>query len=453
MLNRKPLALYLAALFVFCVSGCSKRDNDSSGDSGDSAIVECISLDNFSDKAFGEYAISRWDLDGDKCISQSEASKITEIPKQAFKNNNIIESIDDLNLFPSITTLREEAFAGCIKIKTANLKYIQIVEQYTFSGTTYLPNVETVLSHAFEGTSLESVSLPKATYVGECAFVGVSTLKTLDLPNVETVGEYAFFGTSLESVSLPKATYVGDHAFCDVSTLKTLDLPNVETVDGWAFSGTSLEIVSLPVETVDGWALSGTSLESVSLPKATNVGDGAFKDVSSLTSVDLPSVETVGDCAFGFTSLESVSLPKATYVGDGAFCDVSTLKTLDLPNVETVDSMAFGRTALESVSLPKATYVGDGAFYSVSTLKTLDLPMATNIGAEIVVVYNDYSDKYELLLDTLYLTSPLPISMSSSSHDIEGYHNTNLYLNINKKSEVSGVSWNGIEWKSITFVE
>ena len=410
MLNRKPLALYLAALFVFCVSGCSKRDNDSSGDSGDSAIVECISLDNFSDKAFGEYAISRWDLDGDKCISQSEASKITEIPKQAFKNNNIIESIDDLNLFPSITTLREEAFAGCIKIKTANLKYIQIVEQYTFSGTTYLPNVETVLSHAFEGTSLESVSLPKATYVGECAFVGVSTLKTLDLPNVETVGEYAFFGTSLESVSLPKATYVGDHAFCDVSTLKTLDLPNVETVDGWAFSGTSLEIVSLPVETVDGWALSGTSLESVSLPKATNVGLGAFGDVSSLTSVDLPSVETVGDCAFGFTSLESVSLPKATYVGDGAF-------------------------------------------YSVSTLKTLDLPMATNIGAEIVVVYNDYSDKYELLLDTLYLTSPLPISMSSSSHDIEGYHNTNLYLNINKKSEVSGVSWNGIEWKSITFVE
>ena len=268
MLNRKPLALYLAALFVFCVSGCSKRDNDSSGDSGDSAIVECISLDNFSDKAFGEYAISRWDLDGDKCISQSEASKITEIPKQAFKNNNIIESIDDLNLFPSITTLREEAFAGCIKIKTANLKYIQIVEQYTFSGTTYLPNVETVLSHAFEGTSLESVSLPKATYVGECAFVGVSTLKTLDLPNVETVGEYAFFGTSLESVSLPKATYVGDHAFCDVSTLKTLDLPNVETVDGWAFAFTSLESVSLPVETVDGWALSGTSLESVSLPKA-----------------------------------------------------------------------------------------------------------------------------------------------------------------------------------------
>ena len=304
MLNRKPLALYLAALFVFCVSGCSKRDNDSSGDSGDSAIVECISLDNFSDKAFGEYAISRWDLDGDKCISQSEASKITEIPKQAFKNNNIIESIDDLNLFPSITTLREEAFAGCIKIKTANLKYIQIVEQYTFSGTTYLPNVETVLSHAFEGTSLESVSLPKATYVGECAFVGVSTLKTLDLPNVETVG-----------------------------------------------------------------------------------------------------------------------------------------------------SMAFGRTALESVSLPKATYVGDGAFYSVSTLKTLDLPMATNIGEEIVVVYNDYSDKYEILLDTLYLTSPLPISMSSSSCCIERYHNANLYLNINKKSEVSGVSWNGIEWKSITFVE
>ena len=433
MLNRKPLALYLAALFVFCVSGCSKRDNDSSGDSGDSAIVECISLDNFSDKAFGEYAISRWDLDGDKCISQSEASKITEIPKQAFKNNNIIESIDDLNLFPSITTLREEAFAGCIKIKTANLKYIQIVEQYTFSGTTYLPNVETVLSHAFEGTSLESVSLPKATYVGECAFVGVSTLKTLDLPNVETVGEYAFFGTSLESVSLPKATYVGDHAFHNASSLTSVDLPNVETVGNGAFFG--------------------TSLESVSLPKATYVGDHAFCDVSTLKTLDLPNVETVDGWAFGFTSLESVSLPKATYVGDGAFCDVSTLKTLDLPNVETVDSMAFGRTALESVSLPKATYVGDGAFYSVSTLKTLDLPMATNIGAEIVVVYNDYSDKYELLLDTLYLTSPLPISMSSSSHDIEGYHNTNLYLNINKKSEVSGVSWNGIEWKSITFVE
>ena len=311
MLNRKPLALYLAALFVFCVSGCSKRDNDSSGDSGDSAIVECISLDNFSDKAFGEYAISRWDLDGDKCISQSEASKITEIPKQAFKNNNIIESIDDLNLFPSITTLREEAFAGCIKIKTANLKYIQIVEQYTFSGTTYLPNVETVLSHAFEGTSLESVSLPKATYVGECAFVGVSTLKTLDLPNVETVGEYAFFGTSLESVSLPKATYVGDHAFHNASSLTSVDLPNVETVGNGAFFG--------------------TSLESVSLPKATYVGDHAFCDVSTLKTLDLPNVETVDGWAFGFTSLESVSLP-----------------------VETVDGWALSGTSLEIFSLSKA---------------------------------------------------------------------------------------------------
>ena len=188
MLNRKPLALCLAALFVFCVSGCSESDNDSSGDSGDSAIGECISLDNFSDKAFGEYAISRWDLDGDKCISQSEASKITEIPKQAFKNNNIIESIDDLNLFPSITTLREEAFAGCIKIKTANLKYIQIVEQDTFSDTT-----------------LTSISLPKATNVGKGAFYNVSSLTSVDLPNVETVGDFAFEGTSLESVSLPKA--------------------------------------------------------------------------------------------------------------------------------------------------------------------------------------------------------------------------------------------------------
>ena len=311
MLNRKPLALYLAALFVFCVSGCSKRDNDSSGDSGDSAIVECISLDNFSDKAFGEYAISRWDLDGDKCISQSEASKITEIPKQAFKNNNIIESIDDLNLFPRITTLREEAFAGRLKIKTANLKYIQSVEQYTFSGTTYLPNVETVLSHAFEGTSLESVSLPKATYVGECAFVGVSTLKTLDLPNVETVGEYAFFGTSLESVSLPKATYVGDHAFHNASSLTSVDLPNVETVGNGAFFG--------------------TSLESVSLPKATYVGDHAFCDVSTLKTLDLPNVETVDGWAFSGTSLEIVSLP-----------------------VETVDGWALSGTSLESVSLPKA---------------------------------------------------------------------------------------------------
>ena len=133
---------------------------------------------------------------------------------------------------------------------------------------------------------------------------------------------------------------------------------------------------------------------------------------------------------------------------------MSSLTSVDLPNVETVGDYAFRGTALESVSLPKATNVDDSAFYSVSTLKTLDLPMATNIGEEIVVVYNDYSDKYEMLLDTLYLTSPLPISMSSSSsYDIEGYHNTNLYLNINKKSEVNGGSWNGIDWKSITFVE
>ena len=72
-----------------------------------------------------------------------------------------------------------------------------------------------------------------------------------------------------------------------------------------------------------------TSLTSVTIPNSvTSIGDAAFRDCKSLTSVTIPtSVTSIGERAFyNCTSLTSVTIPNSvTSIGDGAFASCTSL--------------------------------------------------------------------------------------------------------------------------------
>ena len=137
----------------------------------------------------------------------------------------------------------------------------------------------------------------------------------------------------------------------------------------------------------------------------TRIGESAFRDCSSLTSVTIPnSVTYIGDRAFyGCSGLTSMTIPNSvTYIGLWAFTGCSGLTSpvynahffaymptsfsgaYTIPNgIEYIASCAFAYcTGLTSVTIPNSvTYIGKWAFDECSGLTSVTIPNSvTSIG-------------------------------------------------------------------------
>ena len=116
------------------------------------------------------------------------------------------------------------------------------------------------------------------------------------------------------------------------------------------------------------------SLTSVNIPDGvTEIGEGAFRECPSLTSVNIPdSVTTIGICAFGgCDSLTSVNIPDSvTSIGDLAFRDCYSLTSVTIPD--------------------SVTTIGDEAFYACTSLTSVYCKATTPpaLGGPDVFDYN-----------------------------------------------------------------
>ena len=132
------------------------------------------------------------------------------------------------------------------------------------------------------------------------------------------------------------------------------------------------------VTSIGDWAFSNCkSLTSIDLPSCTSVGGSAFNGCSSLTSVSLPNCTSVGERAFFIcTSLTSIDLPNCTSVGDMAFNDCSKLTSVTIgDSVETIGNYTFsGCTSLTSITIPDSvTSIGQSAFQNCKSLTSVNI--------------------------------------------------------------------------------
>ena len=168
--------------------------------------------------------------------------------------------------------------------------------------------------------------------------------KTLTISGTGAMYDYnnVYYGYSLNMLTVKieaGVTTIGNEAFLNCSSLTSVTIPNsVTTIGLRAFDGCR-------------------SLTSVTIPNSvTTIRECAFDSCYSLTSVKIGnSVTTIGDCAFRYcNSLTSVTIPNSvTTIGVGAFDGCRSLTSVTIPNsVTTIGVGAFdGCRSLTSIDV------------------------------------------------------------------------------------------------------
>lgn len=112
------------------------------------------------------------------------------------------------------------------------------------------------------------------------------------------------------------------------------DMVNVKKIGDNLFANTSSSVEKFTIRegvtTIGRSAFSNSNIQVDFANSIIEIGNSAFSNNTSLTSVSLPVATTIGESAFsGNTSLTSVSLPSATTIGEYAF-ESSSIKELNI---------------------------------------------------------------------------------------------------------------------------
>ena len=372
-------------------------------------------------------------------------NSVTSIGKEAFAYCNGLTSVTIPN---SVTSIGYRAFEHCSSLTSVTIpNSVTSIGGWAFDGTAWLANQPdgviyiNQMLYTYKGEMPANTSidvLDGTTQICGGAFSDCSGLTSVTIPNsVTSIGEGAFVDcSSLTSVTIPNSvTSIGDGTFENCSGLTSLTIPNSimsigEDAFQWCYGLTSLTIPnsvtsigkdafsSVPnivysgtatgspwgARSVNGYvegylvyeseaktqllACSSAATGEIIIPNSvTSIGEGAFVDCSSLTSVTIPnSVTSIGDNAFvDCSSLTSVTIPNSvTSIGDGAFYKCSGLTSVTISNsVTSIGQYAFSFcSGLTSVTIGNSvTSIGEGAFYGCSGLTSVTIPNSvTSIG-------------------------------------------------------------------------
>lgn len=182
-------------------------------------------------------------------------------------------------------------------------------------------------------TNITSVDLNGVTKIGDNAFKGCIGLKTIKAPKLESVGSHSFEGcTALEALELPMIKTIGEKAFENANALTSLSLgKSLESIVGNPFQN-STSLTSLTLE--EGCA-NYLAAEGALISRADGVLRVLAGGVQKVTLGE--ECKAIGDNAiFGCGALERLELPYVKEIGSGAFVNCTKLAELYLPRLERI---------------------------------------------------------------------------------------------------------------------
>ncbi len=213
-----------------------------------------------------------------------------------------------------ITTIIESAFDDMENLHTVIIgNSVEKIGKYAFDYCNALTNItlpDSVVAigeGAFRGCgNLTEINIPpKVTVISRELFAACESLEGIELhEGILTVYGSAFDGcTSIKSLNIPASvTLINDKFYYDVNISEENTI--YCDIDGVVFTKDKKTLISYPSKRTDTQYTVPSGVE--------NIGEDAFSDCTSLTSIIIPdSVTSIGDSAFsGCKSLEGIVIPK-----------------------------------------------------------------------------------------------------------------------------------------------